>query len=177
MKSTVEKWRIFCLQLARQGILVVVVSSEGVRLHIGDANDITHLKQFVSSWTLDEYFGACESDKKWSTCHQHFDDATATDNVAKRKEFLRDKYNIAGQSVSYMFSFYNPSLSRKIREDVEQMVEVEYLEQAAGTSRSSGAVNSLIARTLDGANGCTPTYHASFPSAGDECSRTYADSR
>lgn len=162
-ESNIEKWRFFCLQLARQGVLVVMVSSEGFRLHIGDANDIKFLKHFVSSWTLDEYLGACESDELWSTCHEYFDNATATDNVEKRKELLRDKYNIAGQSARYMFAFNNSELSEKICEDVEQMGDIKYLEQAAGASRSTGAVNSLIARTLDGANGCTPTYHASFP--------------
>lgn len=62
--KTPEDWCRFFCDLSRQGVLAVVVASERVRMHQGDANDILFLDHVVSSWTmLDEYTAACVSNE------------------------------------------------------------------------------------------------------------------
>jgi hypothetical protein len=63
--GTVEKWRGLMNNLARAGVAVFVVSSEGVRFHEGDSGDVYKLLHFHPSWVRIEYLEACRNDQFW----------------------------------------------------------------------------------------------------------------
>ena len=52
---TLDTWVGLMNDLARLGIAVIVVSSEGVTFHSGHSQDITMLDHFVPSWVESEY--------------------------------------------------------------------------------------------------------------------------
>ena len=162
-KATLEDWRGFLSGLARHGVFVVFVSSEGVRMHQGDSDDLLHLDHFVSSWTMDEYVAACSSDQFWSNCCEFFETASDTDSYERRKELLEEKFYVSGQSARYMFGLESDDVRNRIATNARFMGGISALEDAARSDRSSGAVNSLIARTREGSNGVTPRDHALLP--------------
>ena len=132
-------------------------------MHQGDANDILNLNHFVSSWTMDEYLAACNSDQFWSNCRKFLERATDNDSYERRKDLLEEKFYVAGQSARYMFGLGSDDVKLRIAEDARSMGGIGALEDAARSDRSSGAVNSLIARTREGSNGITPSDSAPLP--------------
>ena len=92
--------------IARTGVLVVVVSSEGVRLPDGQSNDIAKLRHFIPSWTKDEYVAACANDDFWQTTRQYFEGADHKNNnqdAAERAKLVDAKFEVAGHSARCMF--------------------------------------------------------------------------
>ena len=74
--------------LARKGIAVIVVSSEGVRFHEGDSGDIMKLEHFAPSWTLEEYHAACAEDDFWRSCYGKFEGGTSGDDANQRRRLI-----------------------------------------------------------------------------------------
>jgi 5-formaminoimidazole-4-carboxamide-1-beta-D-ribofuranosyl 5'-monophosphate synthetase len=81
----------------------VVVSSEGVRFHEGDSQDIVKLQHFVPSWTLSEYFAASDNAEFWERRHEVFRGGTCDDDVSRRHQLIQEKFYIAGHSARFMF--------------------------------------------------------------------------
>lgn len=152
--------------IARTGVLVVVVSSEGVRLPAGQSNDVTKLGHFIPSWTKDEYVAACGNDIFWRTTFQYFEGATASDEAAKRARLLDAKFEVAGHSARFMFHSL-PSQAKWELQVAAAAVTATTLEEAIGQTASSGAVNTVVARLQDNKNGTTPVEEATFPIADD----------
>lgn len=165
--STLEDWRGFFCDLSRRGVFAVVVSSEGVRMHQGDANDILFLNHFVPSWIMDEYEAACASNEFWSQCFVFFDGASINDSLERRKQLLDVKFQVAGQSARFMFNLNRDDVIDRISEDAASMGGMNALEDAVRSDRSAGSVNSLIARTRQGSCGVTPQDSAPFPTAAE----------
>ena len=166
-QATLEKWRGLMNDLARLGVAVIVVSSEGVFLHEGDSQDILKLEHFVPSWTLTECLAACSDVGFWHAHHDMFPGASPNDNAMRRKKLLEEKFRIAGNSARFLFEEGEFSVRLKIRGKAQSLPGIESLEQAARNPRSSGAVNSLIARLQEEKNGLTPQQTAHLPNDGD----------
>jgi hypothetical protein len=130
-------------------VAVFLVSSEGVRLHEGDSQDIMKLEHFVPSWVMDEYLAACQSDAFWGTCFEYFQNVSQNDDIKVRAELLRAKYEIAGQSARFMFRKHDILLKKMISSLALALGGIGSLETAVRSDRSVGAVNSLIARTWE----------------------------
>jgi hypothetical protein len=148
-------------------VAVILVSSEGVRLHEGDSQDIMKLEHFMPSWLMNEYLAACQSDAFWSTCFSYFENANQNDTPQRRAQLLDEKYEIAGRSARFMFRHRDKLLKTSINRLALALGGIDSLEAAVRSDRSTGAVNSLIARTCDDANGETPQLLAVFPVAAD----------
>ena len=161
--ETVEKWRGSMNDLVRKGIAVIVVSSEGVRFHEGDSQDIMKLEHFVPSWTLDEYHAACAVDYLWSACYAKFPGGTSNDNVNQRQQLIRNKFAVAGHSARFMFTKFEFQIVQKIHRDAGAMEGIDSLEKALRNVFSSGAINTVIARLQVDKNGITPQQPALFP--------------
>lgn len=164
--ETLERWRTMMNELTRKGIAVIVVSSEGVRFHDGDSGDIIKLQHFVPSWTLEEYFRACQDDDFWRACYALLG-GTLHDDATARQELIRKKFESAGHSARYMFEFFQAEIVKKISGDADAMGGIDSLERALQNTRSSGAVNSLIARLQADKNGITPQQVTEMPSVSD----------
>ena len=102
-KSTIERWRGLMNEMARAGIAVFIVSSEGVRLHEGDSGDILKLQHFVPSWTQEEYVAACRDDGFWAEYRRAFNGSTDNDDDLRRRQLLETKFVVAGHSARFMF--------------------------------------------------------------------------
>ena len=165
--SSVEQWRSLMNGLARRGVAVVIISSEGVRFHEGDSQDILKLEHFVPSWVKEEYLEACRDDQFWTDCHHYFVNANENDNFDRRTHLLNEKYEIAGHSARFMFSNFTDLLKASIKKLALALGGIESLEAAVNSDRSTGAVNSLVARLQANKNGTTPHYRAVFPVAED----------
>lgn len=165
--SSVEQWRSLMNGLARRGVAVVIISSEGVRLHEGDSQDILKLEHFVPSWVKEEYWEACRDDQFWADCHQFFVNANKNDNFDRRTHLLSEKYEIAGHSARFMFANFTDLLKDLIKKLALALGGMESLEAAVNSHPSAGAVNSLVARLQANKNGTTPHYCAVFPVADD----------
>ena len=135
-------------EIARLGIAVIVVSSEGVRFHEGDSSDIAKPEHLVPSWTLEEYTAACSDDRFWAACLNKFSGATVVDNLACREELLREKFAVAGHSARYMLKLLVEEARMKIEGAAQGMGGITTLEDAAKHTRCEGAVNTLVARLL-----------------------------
>lgn len=155
-KETLERWRGMMNDLARKGIVVVVVSSEGVRFHDGDSGDIVKLHHFVPSWTLDEYVGACGAADFWRSVCLLFQDGTVHDDVARREQLIKNKFASAGHSARFMFSYTEFETKQRISRDAKAMGGIDSLENAVRNTGSSGAVNTVVARLQADKNGTTP---------------------
>ena len=166
-KATLEKWRGLMNALARLGVAVIVVSSEGFFFHQGDSQDIMKLEHFVPSWTLSKCLAACSDVGFWQAHHDMFPGATPNDNAMRRKKLLEEKFRIAGNSARFLFEEGEFSVRLTIRGKAQSLHGIESLEQAVRNPRSSGAVNSLIARLQEEKNGLTPQQTAHLPNDGD----------
>ena len=165
--KNVEKWRGMITELARKGIAVVVVSSEGVRFHDGDSQDIMKLENFLPSWSLEEYQAAYRDDNFWRSCYDQFDGGTSGDSVHQRELLIGNKFTVAGHSARFMFKKVEYSIEQTIRRDARAMGGIDSLEKALPNMYASGAINTLLARLQDDKNGTTPQHPAEFPTAED----------
>lgn len=138
--KTVEKWRGMITELARKGIAVVVVSSEGVRFHDGDSQDIMKLENFVPSWTLEEYQAAYRDDNFWRSCYDQFDGGTSGDGVHQQELLMGNKFTVAGHSARFMFKKVEYSIEQTIRRDARAMGGIDSLEKALLNMYASGAI-------------------------------------
>lgn len=155
-------------EIARLGIAVIVVSSEGLRFHEGDSSDIAKPEHLVPSWTLEEYTAACSDDRFWAACLNKFSGATLVDNLARREELLREKFAVAGHSARYMFKLLVEEARTKIEGATHGMGGITSLEEAAKHTRCEGPVNTLVARLLPMVeDGVTLAQAAVFPSMED----------
>lgn len=166
-KDTLKKWRNLMIDMARTGIFAVAVSSEGARFHEGNANDIEHLDHFFPSWITEEYQQACSDNKFWATRYSFFDNATENDSVARRNELLEEKFKLAGHSARFMFNRRQRKLENDLSELAKTMGGIDSLEEAIKADRSTGAVNSLVARLDPAMNGTTPKQQAVMPAPED----------
>lgn len=173
---TLETWRDLINNVARSGRFVIVVS-EGVEFHAGDSQDIMKLQHFVPSWQENEYFEACNNNDFWASVRGRIANANANDSQAHREEVIRQKFSIAGHSARFMFRQTAIGVEDELERKVRQMGNITTLDMAVRNDRSSGAVNSLIARLHRGKNGPTPTQRATFPSEQDrnDVAATVAD--
>mmetsp|Transcript_8864 Transcript_8864/g.14752 ORF Transcript_8864/g.14752 Transcript_8864/m.14752 type:complete len:197 (-) Transcript_8864:688-1278(-) len=156
--------------LARLGILVIVVSSEGVFFHQGDSQDILQLDHFMPSWIKSEYFEAFEAYRDgqfWASCYYLFDGATQNDNFDRREDLLNEKFEIAGHCTRFMFKKREQWVINEIAAKAFSMGGIDSLEAATRSDRSAGAVNTLIARLQADKNGPTPEQQATFPLEAD----------
>lgn len=165
--QTLENWRGLMNDVARLGIFVVVVSSEGVFFHAGDSQDIAKLEHFVPSWTMLEYEETCRDDQFWSTCYEFFDGASQYDDFEVRKSKVMDKFKTAGHSARFMFKTSTAETTQEVRAKARAMGGIDSLEAAARSDRSAGAVNTLIARLQTLENGTTPEQQATFAGEAD----------
>lgn len=167
-RATLERWRGLMNQIARLGIAVIVVSSEGVSFHAGDSQDIMKLNHFVPSWTKEEYLAASRDTEFWNTIHRlAFKCADDNDDEPRREEFLDKKFAVAGHSARFMFNTEEWLVKAEIEEKVHELSGIESIEDAVRNTRSAGAVNTLVARLLPNRNGSTPQDAAKFPIAAD----------
>ena len=152
--------------IARTGVFVVVVSSEGVRLPAGQSNDVAKLRHFVPSWTRDEHVAACGNDNFWRITQQYFEGATDRDDANQRARLLDAKFEVAGHSARFMFHL-SPYQAKSELQVAASAVTAKTLEEAIGQTASSGAVNTVVARFEQNKNGTTPVEEATFPIADD----------
>lgn len=165
--TTLEQWRGLMNDLARTGIPVVVVSSEGVFFHAGDSQDIISLGHFVPSWIMPEYLEACRDDQFWGSCYYHFNDASQNDNLGVRNGALIEKFEKAGHSARFMFKKPERWITAEIKQKALAMGGIDSLEAATRADRSAGAVNTIVARIQTDKNGLTPDQQAVFPAEED----------
>jgi hypothetical protein len=154
-------------ELARRGILVVLVSSEWVFIPRGGSQDILKLEQFVESWRMDEYLEACKNDIFWKENCETIPDATEHDSERRRAELLEAKFHIAGHCARFMFRESANNVIEQLTRKALDMGGIESLRTAVIADRSKGAVNTLIARFLEIKDGRTPAQEAVFPSVQD----------
>lgn len=166
-KETLERWRGMMNELARNGTAVIVVSSEGVRFHEGDSGDITKLDHVVPSWTVEEYSEACTQNEFWRGCQNMFQHGTENDSVDRRIQLITDKFEVAGHSARFMFSFFEAIIKQRIKKDAKAMGGIDSLDKAVRNTASSGAVNTVVARLQGDKNGTTPAEPAEMPTIGD----------
>ena len=154
--------------IAREGVAVVVVSSEGVRLPDGESNDIDKLLHFVPSWTLEEYNAACSNNDFWNSTHARvFAGSTPGDSQETREAFIKEKFAVAGHSARFMFHRAKFRVEEEIKAAAKALT-VESLERAIrGPGAIAGAVNTLVARLQTTKNGPTPVEEAQLPSEQD----------
>lgn len=171
--ETQSKWSELTSELARKGVSVIAVSSEGVRFRPGGANDVQVVDHFVPSWTGDEYFEAVATDDTttdrdtlWESCYHQFNDGLLPDNQERRKQHIQAKFAIAGHSARFMFNEDNAGAARYVRE-AAMATKIDNLETAVRQTGSIGAVNTIVARLDGNKNGATPILQATFPALGD----------
>ena len=166
-QSTLECWRGSMNALAREGVTLVVVSSEGVRFHEGDSQDIVKLQHFVPSWTLPEYFAASDNAVFWVKRCDVFRGETSNDHVNRRQQLMQEKFNLPGHSVRFMFRSVEHAIKQRIKQDALAMGGIDSLEEAVRNTRSVGAVNTVVARLQHDKNGTTPQQEALLPTRDD----------
>ena len=166
-QSTLECWRGSMNALAREGVTLVVVSSEGVRFHEGDSQDIVKLQHFVPSWTLPEYFAASDNAEFWEKRCEVFRGGTNNDHVNRRQQSFQEKFNLAGHTVRFMFRSVEHAIKQRIKQDALAMGGIDSLEEAVRNTRSVGAVNTVVARLQHDKNGTTPQQEALLPTRDD----------
>jgi len=165
--ATVEKWRGMITELARLGIAVVVVSSELVRFHEGDSQDIRKLERFVPSWTFEENQAACRDDDFWQSIHDQFDGGTSGDSVPQRDLLMGNKFTVAGRSARFIFKNVVSSSEKTIRRGARGVGSMNSLEMALRNAYISGAITILLAHLQDDKNETTPQLPAVYPTAED----------
>mmetsp|Transcript_25787 Transcript_25787/g.39564 ORF Transcript_25787/g.39564 Transcript_25787/m.39564 type:complete len:506 (+) Transcript_25787:27-1544(+) len=158
-KSTVGKWKPLFVALARRGVAVLLVSSESVRIHRGNMNDITTLRHRVPSWTLEEYECASADDGFWASNADVF---TAQQNAAvdTRNLALDQKFETAGHSARFMFRDSPAIIKDTIVDCADALDNIDALSKALKRQGNVGAVNTLIAWLYQ--NGPTPNERASL---------------
>jgi len=144
--ETVEDWRDHANDLSRKGTFVVIVSSEGVFLHAGDATDVHPVEYFMPSWTKSEYREACRNNDFWKHNSMHVKDATGDENFERRLKLVGDKFKLAGHSARYMFKRTGNAIQRELNQKVRALGSLDTLAKAASSDRSAGAANTLVAR-------------------------------
>ena len=165
--ETLNRWRGLMNEIARLGIAVIAVSSEGVLFHEGDSQDIYKLQHFVPSWTLEEALAASNSNVFWQTCYRNFSNAMPNDDATQRNAKVQEKFRIAGNSARFLFDSPESLVEEEIKAKARSLNGIDTLEQAVRNSRSRGAVNTLIARLQENKNGLTPEQRAIFPRDAD----------
>jgi len=153
--------------LARRGVFVIVVSSEGVTFHAGDSQDILKLEYFVPSWVINEYTEACKDDNLWTQNCFYFADGSEDDDESRRLELLHAKFPIAGHSARFIFHQTSTETSRELSAKTRSMGGIDSLERAVRADRSTGAINTLVARLENNKNGTTPLQRAIYPTVQD----------
>jgi hypothetical protein len=160
-ECTVGKWKPLFVTLVRRGAAVVLVSSESVRIHAGNTNDISVLEHRVSSWTLEEYSCACADDRFWSTQVAESFDLQADSTLEDRALALEQKFATAGHSARFMFRSQSEAhVAAIIRAAAKSLNSLSAVTEALLFQGNTGAVNLLVAWLYE--NGPTPV----MPSAG-----------
>ena len=165
--ETLNRWRGLMNEIARLGIAVIAVSSEGVFFHEGDSQDILKVEHFVPSWTLEEALAASNSNVFWQTCYRNFSNAMPNDDATQRNAKVQAKFWIAGNSARFLFDSPESIVEDEIKAKARSLNGIDTLEHAVGNPRSRGAVNTLIARLQEDKNGLTPEQRANFPMDAD----------
>lgn len=159
-KSTVDGLRHIFNPLVRKGVAVILVSSEGVRIHQGDANDIAFIRYRVPAWTLEEYMSACANNCFWSNVAECFALTEGVD-VASRNQAAEDKFVFAGHCARFMFRCGVLEIQQKIDECSNSIPTITDLNEALRAHGHVGAVNTVISWLFH--NGRTPLVQANLP--------------
>ena len=159
--ETIADWERYAKDLCETGVATFLVSSEGVRLHGGNMNNIAGLEYRFPSWTMTEYQRACRIDAIWrSIASDAFGEGRIEDGPEARDVALEKKYYIAGHSARFMLSSNTSAVTTILRESSEALDTLTSLRQALIRRRNRGAVNTLMAWLYK--NGPTPNYTARF---------------
>ena len=83
--ETIADWERHAKDLCETGVATFLVSSEGVRLHGGNMNDVAGLECRFPSWTMTEHQRACRIDAIWrSIASDAFGEGRVEDGPAAR---------------------------------------------------------------------------------------------
>jgi hypothetical protein len=159
--ETVGDWEYFAKRLVATGVVVILVSSEGVRLHAGNMNNIASLEHRFPSWAMKEYQHASRIDAIWRhIADEAFGEGHIDDNAVAREVALEAKYPVAGHSARFMFNKPLWAVEEELLSSSEALDTLKHLRQAMTRRRNKGAVNTLMAWLHE--NGATPNYTARF---------------
>ena len=145
--ETINSWVGVVASLCRKGIAVILCSSESVRIHIGNTQDIIQIRHRFPSWTLEEYGHACSADEFWKKARSRLPGSPPEEASSARKESaLRRKFYDAGHCARFMFRLTRNTVVDQINEGAKALSgDTKSMQDALIKSGNSGAVNRLIA--------------------------------
>lgn len=148
----------------RKGIAVILCSSESVRIHVGNTQDIAQLRHRFSSWSLEEYKTACEDDEFWNEVRHLLPESPSREASFADKEYaLALKFEFAGHCARFMFRTSINRIKDYINEGVLALENsIESIQAALKRDGNAGAANRLIA-FLDCLMGPRPPTQHYFP--------------
>ena len=154
--ETIDSWIGVVAKLCRKGIAAILCSSESVRVHVGNTQDITQLRHRFPAWSLEEYNSACEDDEFWSQARLQFPGPPPqAASPAEKESALEQKFKFAGHCARFMFRSSIPEIKEQIDEGVKALKSsIESMQAALVNYRNTGAINRLIAFVEN--NGPTP---------------------
>jgi len=158
--ETIGEWEGYAKNLCETGVVVFLVSSEGVRLHGGNMNNIAGLEYRFPSWTMAEYQSACRIDAIWGSVASNAFEGRSEDGPAARDLALEMKFYLAGHSARFMLRDNTAAIEEILRASSTALNSLRSLRQALICRRNSGSVNTLMAWLYR--NGLTPNYTARF---------------
>jgi hypothetical protein len=158
-QGTHEGWMHTVKTLCDEGVAVVLVSSEGLRIHQGSLGPVAEILYRVPSWTLEEYNAACMYNAFWESVSYCVETpGTVSDEV--RNMAIEKKYRVAGHSARFMFGYMSDEVESKLFKAAAMLENIAALRHALRNWANSQSVNQLMAWLWE--NGATPRTKASF---------------
>jgi len=158
--ETIFEWEGYAKNLCEAGVVVFLVSSEAVRLHGGNMNNIAGLGYHFPSWTMAEYQSACRIDAIWGAVASDAFEGRPEDGPLARDLSLEMKFYLAGHSARFMLRYNTAAIAEILLASSEALDSLPSLRQALIRRRNRGSVNTLMAWLYR--NGPTPNYTARF---------------
>ena len=148
------------LHLAAAGAVVILVSSEGLRLNEGSFSPFDVIDHRFPGWSLDELKFACQYRPFFDTVKVQAFGANAV--YEDYEELVEEKFFVAGHSARYMFTKSLADVVDKITQNVAELEpNLKVITNALKSPKCFGAVNSLMP-CLDACNGRTPVLPSPF---------------
>ena len=145
--ESIGNWLTVITELCRKGVAVILCSSESVRIHVGNTQDIIQLRHRFPSWSLEEYESACENGEVWSEVRFRLPGSPPQNATRlQKKAALTEKFPVAGHSARFMFRNSNGTIVELVEEGVKALgSSINSLQAALSNDGNAGAVNRLIA--------------------------------
>lgn len=161
--ETVGGWMGVIASLCRKGVAVIMCTSESVKIHIGNTDDITQIPHRFPSWTLDEYKCACSDDEFWKKARTRLPGTPPEGASPVEKESaLKEKFYYSGHCARFMFRHTISKVVRLVETGANALGgDTKSMQDALIKNANSGAVNRLVAFVKN--NGPTPNAPAVLP--------------